>query len=177
MKFYTALALVGIASAVKITNNEPDFELNVQLDSTLNKPCEEALEVSVENLNVELDYFSRRCDRKHYDNAMKFYAELVKEKGLNPRVFVNTWELYDGAFSFPRVRRYDLVQQHMDLLQHFEDNLNQNFTNGQNLANFIQVCKSAQKALNKKYHNGEFSDPANYDPEEEHPVTWANAKI
>ena len=60
MKFYTALALVGIASAVKITNNEPDFELNVQLDSTFNKPCEEALEVSVENLNVELDYFSRR---------------------------------------------------------------------------------------------------------------------
>jgi len=38
-----------------------------------------------------------------------------------------------------------LVQQHMDLLQHFEDNLNQNFMNSQHLANFIKVGKSAQK--------------------------------
>lgn len=162
MKFYAALALVGLvsnASAIKIE-----------------KPCEEALDVTEENLNVELDYLSRRCDRKHYDNAMKIYGELVKQ-GKNPRVFVNTWELYDKAFSFPRVRRYDLVQQHMDLLQHFEDNFNQNFTNGQHLANYLQVCKAAQKALNKKYHNGEFADPANYDPEEEHPVTWATANI
>ena len=159
MKFAAAIALVGLTQGIK-----------------LEQPCEEALEVSEENLNVELDYFSRRCDRKHYDNAMKIYGELTKQ-GKNPRVFVNTWELYDNAFSFPRVRRYDLVQQHMDLIQHFEDNLNQNFTNGQHVANFIQVCKAAQKALNHKYHNGEFSDPANFDPEEEHPVTWATAKI
>jgi len=159
MKFYAALALVGLTQGIK-----------------LEQPCEEALEVSVENLNVELDYFSRRCDRKHYDNAMKIYGELLKQ-GKNPRVFVNTWELYDNAFSFPRVRRYDLVQQHMDLIQHFEDNLNQNFTNQQHVANFIQVCKAAQSALNHKYHNGEFADPANFDPEEEHPVTWATANI
>ena len=40
----------------------------------------------------------------------------------------------------------------------------------------LQNTQNTQ-GLNKKYHNGEFSDPANYDPEEEHPVTWANAKI
>ena len=73
---------------------------------------------------------------------MKIYAELKKD-GLNPRLFVNTWELYDKAFSFPRVRRYDYVQQHMDLLQHFEDNLNENFTNGQHLVNFLKVAKQA----------------------------------
>ena len=54
---------------------------------------------------------------------MKIYAELKKE-GKNPKMAVHTWELYDGSFSFPRVRRYDLVQEMMDKLQHFEDNLN-----------------------------------------------------
>jgi len=79
-------------------------------------------------------------------------------------MFVTSWELYDKSFSFPRVRRYDLVQQHMDMLQHFEDNLNQNFMNSQHLANFIKVGKAAQKAMNEKYHDGEFDDPALYDP-------------
>ena len=65
----------------------------------------------------------------------------------------------------------------MDLLQHFEDNLNQNFMNSQNLANFIKVGKSAQKALNAKYHDGEFADPAGYDPEAAHPITWSNVKM
>ena len=45
-----------------------------------------------------------------------------------------------------------------------QDNLNQNFTNGQHLLNFITVAKNAQKAFHHKYHNGEFSDPADFDP-------------
>ena len=40
----------------------------------------------------------------------------LKKDGANPKVSVNTWELYDKAFSFPRVRRYDFVQQHMDMI-------------------------------------------------------------
>ena len=72
-------------------------------------PCEEALDVSEEELKIQLDYFSRHFDMKHYDNAMKIYGEL-KKQGKNPKVAVNTWELYDASFSFPRVRRYDLVQ-------------------------------------------------------------------
>ena len=126
-------------------------------------PCDEALEVTQDSLNIELDYFSRSFDRKHYDNAMKIYDEL-KKLGQNPKVSVHTWELYDASFAFPRVRRYDLVQQHMDMVQHFEDNLNENFTNGQLVTNFIKVCKDAQAALNAKYHDGEFSDPAGFDP-------------
>ena len=65
----------------------------------------------------------------------------------------------------------------MDMIQHFEDNLNQNFTNQQNADQFVLVGKAAQKALNEKYHDGEFSDPAAYDPEAEHPTTWANVKF
>ena len=140
------------------------------------EPCEPALDVSLAQLNIELDYFSRSFDVKHYDQAMAIYKEL-KADGLNPPVSVHTYELYDAAFSFPRVRRYDLVQQHMDMIQHFEDNLNQNFSNKQALTNFITVCQAAQKAINAKYHDGEFSDPANYDPEAEHPVTWSNVKL
>jgi hypothetical protein len=32
---------------------------------------------------------------------------------------VHSWELLDGAFSFPRVRRYESVQAQMDQVEHF----------------------------------------------------------
>jgi len=142
----------------------------------LEDPCEPALDVSQKQMDIELDAFSRTFDRKRYNQARIIYDELLKQ-GKKPRVAIHTWELYDNAFSFPRVRRYELVQHHMDLLQHFEDNLNENFTNGQHVSNFITVAKAAQDALNAKYHNGEFADPANFDPEADHPVTWANVKL
>ena len=107
---------------------------------------------------------------------MQVYKEL-KKQGKDPKVSIHTWELYDKAFSFPRVRRYDLVQKHMDLIQHFQDNLNENFTNKLHVDNFIRVAKNAQSALNEKYHQGEFDDPIDYDPEADHPTTWANAEI
>ena len=75
------------------------------------------------------------------------------------------------------MRRYDLVQKHMDLLQHFQDNLNENFTNKLHVDNFIRIANNARSAMNEKYHNGEFSDPADYDPEADHPVTWATAEV
>ena len=168
MKFI-ALAAIALLGVTAVT-------LDHKSAAGLNEPCEPALDVSEKQLYIELDYFSRSFDIKHYNNAVKIYNEL-KGDGLNPRMFVTSWELYDKSFSFPRVRRYDLVQQHMDMLQHFEDNLNQNFMNSQHLANFIKVGKSAQKALNEKYHDGEFSDPTLYDPEADHPVTWSNVKI
>jgi hypothetical protein len=52
----------------------------------------------------------------------------------------------------------------MDAIQHFQDNLNQNLLNGQAVDQFIIVGLAAQKALSEKYHNGEFVDPANFDP-------------
>jgi hypothetical protein len=127
-------------------------------------------------LDIELDYFSRNFDQKHYKKAFQIYGEL-KKQGKNPKMSIHTWELYDAAFSFPRVRRYALVQQHMDLLQHFQDNLNENFTNKLHLDNFVRVAKAAEADLNEKYHDGEFSDPAGFDPQADHPTTWANAVI
>ena len=131
MKLYSLLAVIGAASAVKLTT--PGVVVNGQITGT----CTQALDVSQSQLDVQLDYFSRSFDMVHYNNALEIYNGLLKKGGVKPRVSVHTWELYDGAFTFPRVRRYDLVQKQMDLIQHFEDNINSNFTNGQNVANFI----------------------------------------
>jgi hypothetical protein len=138
--------------------------------------CPLPLALTQEQLDIELDFFSRKFDIQNYDNAIAIYNALKKE-GKDPKVSVHTWELYDHAFPFEKVRRYDLVQQHMDAIQHFEDNLNENFTNQQNVRQFIIVGKAAQTALNTKYHNGEFADPANFDPTADHPATWSNVKF
>ena len=121
---FTAIifALIGASSAVKLST-----------------PCEPAIDVSQKQLDIELDYFSRNFDIAHYNTAMTIYGQL-KAQGKDPKVKVHTWELYDKAWSFPRVRRYGLVQEHMDVLEHFEDNLNQNFTNSQAVDNFIRVA-------------------------------------
>ena len=138
--------------------------------------CIAPLDVSQKELDIQLDYFSRSFSMTHYENAMNIYKGLL-EKGEQPRVSIHTWELYDGAFTFPRVRRFDLVQKQMDLIQHFEDDLNSNFTNQQHVANFIQIAKAAQTMLNEKYHDGEFQDPAKFDPVADHPVTWSNVRL
>jgi len=124
-----------------------------------------------------MDKFQRGFDKSHYKRAMMIYNEMRANQGLNPKLRVNTWELYDAAFSFPRVRRYGLVQEHMDILEHFQDNLNQNFTNNLAVDNFIRVALAAQAALNAKYADGEFSDPIHFDPFGDHPVTWSSVKL
>ena len=107
-----------------------------------------------------MEMFSRTFDRKYYDNAVSIQKD-IKQASL-PRV--NAWELYDAAFSFPRVRRYDIVNQNMDMLEHFQDNLNLNTSNSVAMENFLRTANAVRAALNEKYHDGEFNDPANYDP-------------
>ena len=169
MRFSSLLVAIGVASAASLAQRP------IRLSAT-GEPCEEALEVSPEELAIQLDYFSRRLDIKYYNNAMNIAGELAKQ-GKHPQLAVHTWELYDKAFSFPRVRRYDFVQERMDEIQHYQDNLNQNFANGLHVKNFLVAAKKAEKELNEKYHDGEFADPANFDPEEDHPVTWSNVKL
>jgi hypothetical protein len=48
----------------------------------------------------------------------------------------------------------------MDMLEHFEDNLNTNISNSINVANFIKVGKTVVANLSAKYQDGEFVDPA-----------------
>jgi len=48
----------------------------------------------------------------------------------------------------------------MDMLEHFQDNLNTNISNSVNMANFLKVARTVVKNLGTKYHNGEYKDPA-----------------
>ena len=62
----------------------------------------------------------------------------------------------------------------MDMLEHFQDNWNQNLSNTQHMANFLRVANTVKTNLNEKYHNGEFDDPQNHDPKNEDDESPAN---
>lgn len=87
---------------------------------------------------------------------------------FNGKLFVHTWELYDKAFKFPRVRKYEFVTQNMNMLQHFEDNLNLNISNKVHLNNFLRVASTVRKNFVTKFGlDGGFEDPADVDPYDE----------
>ena len=90
-----------------------------------------------EEMNWQMDKFSRTFDIENYKKAMEMAGELKQKP---PRV--HTWELIDKAFSFPRVRRFDDVQENMNMLEHFQDNLNTNMSNQKHVENFIRVGKT-----------------------------------
>lgn len=138
----------------------------LMIDATMGaKPCV-YLDETGDELNYQMDMFSRTLDPRHWTNVLNIADQLGK-KGAAPKLSVHTWELYDGSFSFPRVRRYQYVQENMDMLEHFEDNLNSNISNSQHMANFLRVANTVRKNLLAKYNAGEFSDPGNTDPKKE----------
>ena len=72
MKTYIVAALVAVASASKaVPFNVPTVD------------CSYPLDITVDNLNYEMDIFSRGFDKKHYTAAMQIYAEL-KKQGKDP---------------------------------------------------------------------------------------------
>ena len=114
-----------------------------------------------------MDLFSRNFDKTHYDNANKILGALKGSgfKGNLPRV--TTYELYDKSFTWPKVRQYEGVQEGLETLEHFEDNLNTNISNSKLLDKFITHAKAVQAEFSEKYHDGEFKDPAKNLPKEE----------
>ena len=175
MKSVVILALFGLISSTQAIQKsypgvrfvqETNYSM-ADLSQFLNAPCDPALPMTEEQMRIEMDYFSRKFDIKNYNNAMKIWAELKKGgwKGKSPQV--TTWELYDKSFTFPRVRKYELVEQQMNILEHFEDNLNTNITNSVLVNQFIAHAKEAQRRLNEKYNVGQFKDPATIDPQAE----------
>jgi hypothetical protein len=52
----------------------------------------------------------------------------------------------------------------MDMLEHFQDNLNTNVSNVINQENFIRTAKTVVANFGAKYHDGEWANPANFDP-------------
>lgn len=132
MKYLALVALLGVATQVEATTQTSVATLKslnteaaivdsddegiidlVQLDA----PCVYLDETKAE-LDYQVDMFSRTLDIRHWTNAKNIQAELRKN-GDEAKMHVHTWELYDKAFSFPRVRRYEFVQENMDMLEHF----------------------------------------------------------
>merc|ERR1711898_22041 len=129
-------------------------------------PCVYLDETQAE-LDYQVDRFSRTLDPRHWTNVVNLRNALSKKTGATPKLQVHTWELLDKAFSFPRVRRYQYVQENMDMLEHFQDNLNTNISNEVNMANFLRVANTVKNNFATKYHDGEFDDPGNHDPKAE----------
>merc|ERR1712086_962735 len=98
-----------------------------------------------------MEMFSRTLDPRHWTNVQNIHAALVKKGAKElPKLAVKTWELYDKSWSFPRLRRYNFVMENMDMLEHFQVNME----------NFLRVANTVRTNLKTKYHDGEFVDPA-----------------
>jgi hypothetical protein len=116
---YAFIALLGVASAVQLENQmEQANKYEVVNNKIFLDGCPTPLPETEAELALQLEEFSRTLDKTHYNNAMHIYGEL-KKAGKDPKIRVNTYEFLDKAFAFERVRRYDLVQQHMNLVEHF----------------------------------------------------------
>ena len=113
----------------------------VSLDSLKKEPkvanCVGSLPATEAAMKEEMLMFSKNFDKKHFDNAVKIQGALGAKL---PRV--NTWELYDKAWTWPKIRQYETVQEGMETLEHYEDNLNTNITNSKLLEKFITHAKA-----------------------------------
>lgn len=157
------------AEADTSSSSSSDDETLVQL-----KPCE-YLDETQEELDYQQDMFSRTLDPRHWTNVIAIADAINLKTGTQPKLSVATWELYNTAFAFPRVRRYNFVNENMDMLEHFQDNLNTNISNSVHMRNFLRVANTIRRNFGQKYHDGEFDDPGSHDPREEaeEKKTWA----
>jgi len=132
VKYIVLAALLGVATQVEATQTSVAHLSSLQsrevaaMDSDdegiidlvqLEAPCVYLDETKAE-LDYQVDMFSRTLDERHWTNAKNIQAQLRKT-GQDAKMHVHTWELYDKAFAFPRVRRYEFVQENMDMLEHF----------------------------------------------------------
>lgn len=170
---YTLLVFLGIVSATQSSiENLQDLQGDNGIIDALTPQagaCEPRLWISKDEMEWQMDQFSRKFNKQNYLNAMKIAGKL----GVKPPK-VHTWELLDASFSFPRVRRYESVQAGMDMVEHFQDNLNTNISNQVNVDNFIKQATVVVGQFNTKYHDGEFADPALTDPREEAKKKWVS---
>jgi hypothetical protein len=95
------------------SDNEDGDEL-VQLAD----PCV-YLDETQDELDYQVDMFSRTLDVRHWKNAQNIAKAMGKNGTSAAGLKIHTWELYDQAFSFPRVRRYGFTNDNMDMLEHF----------------------------------------------------------
>ena len=56
-------------------------------------------------MNKYMEYFSRKFDKNNFDRALTIYKKL-KSGGKDLHLLVHTYELYDKAFTFPKIRKF-----------------------------------------------------------------------
>lgn len=79
-------------------------------------PCAPALINTPHELALQFEQFSRTLDTKFYENGMKILAELRKGNALEALPAISSFQLYDSAFTWPRVRAYQFVQEELNKL-------------------------------------------------------------
>lgn len=148
MKFAVA-ALLGVVSCVSIPDNqlvrintsayadskalepesqEGDDESETDESESDNEDGDELVQLAdpcvyldetQDELDYQVDMFSRTLDVRHWKNAQNIAKAMGKNGTSAAGLKIHTWELYDTAFSFPRVRRYGFTNDNMDMLEHF----------------------------------------------------------
>ena len=121
-----------VASAAALTVQKPGDQGII--DALTDNKCNERLWLSRDEMEYQMDEFSRHFDIDNLNNAL----EIAGKIGATPPK-VHSWELNDKSFAFPRIRNYDYVQNNMDILEHFQDNLNTNISNKVNQERFIET--------------------------------------
>ena len=149
------MAMFAAVAAVHLSGDEGVIDAL----SPGNGACDERLWIHPSELAWQWDQFNRKFDKKNYDNAVTIAGALGVQV---PKAY--TWELLNKSFKFPRIRRFETVQENMDLVEHFQDNLNLNMSNSVAVENFIRSAKAAVGNIADKYQDGEFTNPADYDP-------------
>jgi hypothetical protein len=80
-------------------------------------------------MNLQMNLFSRTFDKIFYKNAWNIYKNLKEKNASLNAPKISSWEMYDRAFTFQRVRKYKFVIEELNKLEQFEDNANLNLTN------------------------------------------------
>jgi hypothetical protein len=116
------------------------------------KGCIPQLNYTEEELEKQTEFYSRKLDPELLENALEIEENIkLQNPSWKGRPLVHTWELYDKAFTFSRVRTYKFVQDNMNMLQHFEDNLNLNPSSTKAQQDFLRVASTVRKNFNDKY--------------------------
>ena len=118
MKFTQLALFLGVVASASLVDSSSDDEL-LMLDATNTRPDCVYLDETEAELQYQVDMFSRTLDPRHWTNVLNIQKAMKKATGKQPPVAVHTWELMDKSFSFPRIRRYQFVQENMDMLEHF----------------------------------------------------------
>ena len=100
--------LVACAAAIKIEQTSTDIAAAHDdkgiVDALSNTKCEARLWLNKDELDWQMDQFSRKFNIENLNNALEIAGKIGA-----PVPKVHAWELNDKAFSFPRVRNYDFV--------------------------------------------------------------------